>query len=214
MIKLSKILIIFTSTLLFIIFLQTSGKALPLTLNVYGSVGMSYSKDHLSGGSIAGDIKDDFVIRDNKGKNLNFAFGISPNLPIPIISSLRLEISYTRGLENGLSDSLTGASIYYDVNLYPFITPYVGISFLYSNPEVAIHGNQSIKEKVNQGLTGFNVGVSMGLPAFPLAVYGEYRYAIPGIFKNELNFNKNSVNYSSSNYNLSMFMVGIRYYFL
>lgn len=210
-----KILTIFGIGFFFGILLPASGNAIPLTINAYGAVGAAYSKDHLSGGSIAGNIKNDFAVRDNNGQNISFALGVAPNIPLPIISNVRAEITYIKSIKNGVSNNLTGASIYYDFfKLLPIVTPYVGVSFLYYNPKIALHGNQPIKEKINQGLTAFNVGASLSLPSFPLAVYGEYRYAIPGIFKNNLNFKKNDITYSFEDYSLSMFMVGVRYYFL
>lgn len=187
-------------------------QAIPFVASPYGSIAGSFIRDRYDGKDL-NNIKNDLLDYKDTKKGVEFAIGVASRFPIPVINNLRFEInySYQPGKNNS---SLTGGSLYYDIKNFPIVTPYFGVSLFYYNPKVAFNRSNSVRSTISQGLTGFNIGLSVGLPLFPLEGFIQYRYAIPGLFGDKSNVSTDQSEYTVKNYKLSMFTIGARLYFL
>lgn len=211
--NIKKINLVYVTVLAFLyIFTADVSKAIPLVASAYGSISGSFSRDRYDGEDL-NNIKNDLLDYKDTKKGVEFAVGVASRFPVPVINNLRFEINYNYH-PGGDNSSLTGASLYYDIKNFPIVTPYFGVSLLYYNPKVAFDRSNSVRSTISQGLTGFNIGLSVGLPLFPLEGFLQYRYALPGLFGDKSNVNTNQSNYTVKNYKVSMFTIGARLYFL
>ncbi|MCL2567033.1 MAG: hypothetical protein FWE18_02915 [Alphaproteobacteria bacterium] len=166
---------------------------------------------YIGGAAVNKSSKAEFKIADNHNANDNFnttsylfSLGIRPiNLPIPIISDLRVEAQYLGALSNSNKNSQYGLVLYYDIlRFIPFINPYVGVGTQYASYKF---DKISDINKKNKSLYTFHAGLTGKIPVVPLDVFLEYRYTTSG-----------SSNSSIGSYKVSSndVMFGLRYYLL
>ncbi|MGV3278894.1 hypothetical protein ACFX5K_04525 [Rickettsiales bacterium LUAb2] len=164
---------------------------------------------------------DNFSVNkvDNQNNGFMFAAGISPNLPIPIIGSLRGQFEYSRNFNNNARGNMYGVGVYYDVlKIIPIVTPYIGASFMYyqANTRFELSGNDgksvSLFDKVNQPLAAFTVGANFDIPFIPLQVFAEYKYITSSVFSSNIKvINDNNISVKSADFKSNSIVLGLKY---
>lgn len=227
-------------TIAICIFITTEkSKALlgiPFTPKLYVSAGALVGGGGLTGAKVSNTVENLAIKASDSTSSdtgILFSVGLEPNLPIPVIGSLRPEIQYMHNFNKQLKGDAIGAGLYYDLfKMIPFLHPYVGVSVAYLSADAKLklnatniaENNGSVNfdvktNKLSQTLVGFSVGANVSVPVIPLTFFAEYRFVTsdllgPKVKTSSDNNTTLGLNINNAHYKSQGVLIGLRYYIL